>query len=196
MSLAVVVIASEKRMNSTFPLVMQSVVDERPDEIVCVADFHCAGPWRHIMIPAFTKTTIDALIKRDVGFVATQSDTVMFLSDDHILWDGFVEDFRNHDQEWDVLVPRRVVKHPTEKNAYTPLNMGQATNYCAGHAGLYKRRCGHILPWTATIPHPNWDVIYHHHLIAQGLTMKYAGRHGDELTGLIIEDIEGGTPWL
>jgi hypothetical protein len=187
MSLAVVVIASEKRMNSTFPLVMQSVVDEQPDEIVCVADFHCAGPWRHIMVPAFTKTTIDALIKRDVGFVATQSDTVMFLSDDHRLCSGFVQAFRDReDHNWDVLVPARVAK---KDEKWIELNMGQATNYCAGHGGLYKRRCGHILPWTAAIPHRNWDVIHTHHLIANGAHMEYAD-------DLFIEDIEGGTPWL
>jgi hypothetical protein len=186
MSLAVVVIASEKRMNTTFPLVMQGVLDEQPDEIVCVADFHSAGPWRHIMIPAFTKTTIDALIKRDVGFVATQSDTVMYLCDDHILHSGFVQKFRDHDQEWDVLVPARSCKRD---DRYVRLNVGERTHYCAGHGGLYKRRCGHILPWTATIPHPNWDVIHSHHLIAQGLTIKYS-------ESLFIEDIEGGKPWL
>jgi hypothetical protein len=163
-------------------------VDEQPDEIVCVADFHCAGPWRHIMIPAFTKTTIDALIKRDVGFVATQSDTVMYLSDDHVLCKGFVQTFRDReDHDWDVLAPARWVRRG--EGDWVKLNVGQATNYCAGHGGLYRRRCGHVLPWTACIPHPNWDVIHSHHLIAQGLTMKYAD-------DLFIEDIEGGTPWL
>jgi hypothetical protein len=187
MSLAVVVIASEKRMNSTFPLVMQSVLSEQPDEIVCVADFHSAGPWRHIMVPAFTKTTIDALIKRDVGFVATQSDTVMYLSDDHRLHPGFVQGYRNReDHDWDVLVPTRFAR---KDEANVALNMGRATNYCAGHAGLFKRRCGHILPWTACIPHRNWDVIHSHHLIANGLTMKSSN-------DLLVEDVEGGTPWI
>jgi hypothetical protein len=190
MSLAVVVIATSSRMNTTFPLVMQSVLSEQPDEIVCVADFHSVGPWRHIMVPAFTKTTIDALVKRDVGFVATQSDSVMYLSDDHVLTPGFVQAFRDHEQEWDILVPLRV----GEKDGRgVVLNMGEATKYCAGHAGIYKRRCGHILPWTATIPHPNWDVIHSHHLIANGLTMKYASPLG----GLAIQDIEpGARPWM
>jgi hypothetical protein len=186
MTLAVVVVASEKRAASTFSAVMQSVLDEKPDEVVCVADFHCAGPWRHLMIPAFTKTTIDALIKRDVGFVATQSDTVMYLSDDHCLCTGFVEAFRDHDQEWDILVPSRCADKDGKP---IRLNMGQATNYCAGHGGLFKRRVGHILPWTATIPHRNWDVIHSHHLIANGAVMKYTN-------DLVIQDIEGGTPWL
>jgi hypothetical protein len=186
MSLAIVVIASEKRMNSTFPMVMQSVLDENPDEVVCVADFHNAGPWRHIMVPAFTKTTLDALIKRDVGFVATQSDTVMYLSDDHALHPGFVQAFRDHDQEWDILVPLR---YTLKDGAAVKLNMGAATKYCAGHGGLFKRICGHILPWTACIPHPNWDVIHSHHLIANGLTIKYAH-------DLAILDVEpGAQPW-
>jgi hypothetical protein len=186
MSLAVVVIASEKRMNTTFPAVMQSVLAEQPDEIVCVADFYNPGPWKHIQIPVYTRTTLDALIKRDVGFVATQSDSIMYLSDDHVLTPGFVQAFRDHEQEWDILVPARWCMKYEDK---VGLNMGQATNYCAGHGGIYRRRCGHTLPWTATIPHPNWDVIHSHHLIANGLTMKYSDT-------LFIQDIEGGTPWL
>jgi hypothetical protein len=187
MSLAVVVIASEKRMNTTFPLVMQSVLSEQPDEIVCVADFYNPGPWKHIQIPVYTRTTLDALIKRDVGFVATQSDSVMYLSDDHVLTPGFVQAFRDHEQEWDILVPTRWCMKYEEKIG---LNMGQATNYCAGHGGIYRRRCGHTLPWTATIPHPNWDVIHSHHLIANGCVMKYTDK-------LFIQDIEpGAQPWM
>jgi hypothetical protein len=98
-----------------------------------------------------------------------------------------VDAFRNHEQEWDILVPARFALKDGEP---VWLNVGRETNYCAGHAGLYRRRCGHILPWTATIPHPNWDVINTHHLIANGCTMKYS-----EI--LAVEDIEpGGTPWL
>lgn len=188
MTLAVVVIASEKRMNTTFPLVMESVIAEQPDEIVCVADFHCAGPWRHVMVPAFTKTTLDALIKRDVGWVATTSDTVMYLSDDHRLAPGFVKALHNcEDGDWDVLAPFRFC---TKDGHVIALNMGTATRYVAGHGGMYRRRCGQILPWTACIPHRNWDVIHTHHLIANGARVAYANE------ALAIEDIEGGTPWL
>lgn len=185
MTLAVVVIASEKRMNSTFPLVMESVIAEQPDEIVCVADFHCAGNWRHIMVPAFTRTTIDALIKRDVGLVATRSDHIMYLSDDHKLAPGFVEAWGSTPYA-DIVVPTRFCVH---KGQNIKLNMGEATRYCAGHGGMFHRSCGHLLPWTACIPHRNWDVIHSHHLVANGCTIHYADK-------LFIEDIEGGTPWL
>lgn len=189
MSLAVVVIASEKRMNTTFPLVMESVIAEQPDEIVCVADFHCAGPWRHLMVPAFTKTTIDALIKRDLGWVATTSDTVMYLSDDHRLAPGFVASFRefaDRDDRWDFMAPRRFAIRDGEP---VELNMGWGTRYCAGHGGFFRRQCGRVLPWTACIPHRNWDVIHSHHLIANYMRFVDAGPL------LSIEDIEGGQPW-
>jgi hypothetical protein len=190
MTLAVVVIASEKRMYATFPSVMQSVLDEKPDEIVCVADFHCAGSWRHIMLPAFTKTTLDALIKRDVGWVATTSNAVMYLSDDHRLHPGFVHAFREEyegDRGWDVLAPAR---YAMKDGQPIKLNMGEATQYVAGHGGIYRRKIASILPWTATIPHPNWDVIHTHHLIANGAEVRYVSED------LLIEDIEGSTPWL
>jgi hypothetical protein len=188
-SLAVVVIASEKRAGSTFVPVMMSVVEEKPDEVVCVADFHMAGPWRHLMLPAFTKTTLDALIKRDVGWVATTSDAVMYLSDDHRLAQGFRNIYRYYENrdDWDVLVPSRFVQKDGKP---LKLNVGEGTRYVAGHGAIYRRRIAHILPWTATIPHPNWDVIHAHHLIANGARVVYAD------VDLAIEDIEGGRPWL
>lgn len=190
MTLAVVVIASEKRMNTTFPLVMESVLAEQPDEVVCVADFHCAGPWRHLMVPAFTKTTIDALIKRDVGWVATTSENVMYLSDDHRLAPGFVKALQYYDSTlgWDVLAPSRFCT--TTDGQTVRLNMGEGTQYVAGHGGIYRRSIAPLLPWTACIPHRNWDVIHTHHLIANGARVAYANED------LAIEDIEGGTPWL
>jgi hypothetical protein len=189
MSLAVCVIASEKRMNSTFPAVMQSVLAEQPDEIVCVADFYNPGPWKHIQIPVYTRTTLDALIKRDVGWVATTADNVMYLSDDHRLYPGFVEDFKRiyEPLEWDILAPLRFC---ARDDTTVGLNMGEATRYVAGHGGIYRRRIAPLLPWTACIPHPNWDVIHTHHLIANGAKVMYAYRD------IRIEDIEGGTPWL
>lgn len=189
MSLAVVVIASEKRMNSTFWPAIQSVVDEKPDELVVVADFHCAGNFRHIMIPAFTKSTLDALIKRDVGAVATVSDMIMYLSDDHRLAPGFVENYRRHWEgaHWDILAPSRFCMKDEKP---VRLNMGQGTRYVAGHGGIYRRAILRSLPWTATIPHPNWDVIHSHHLVANGAQLSYAGAE------LAIEDIEGGRPWI
>jgi hypothetical protein len=211
MTLAIVVIAHERRMNTTFPRVMQSVLDERPDEVVAVADFHNAGPWRHLMIPAFTRTTIDALVKRDVGWAATTTDTVMYLSDDHCLHPGFVKAFQDYeeDESWDIIAPTRFCRPPAALPLPVPkqkakkgqrkkkepvqqgvrLNMGEATRYVAGHGGLYRRRIAKILPWTATIPHANWDVIHTHHLIANGAKLIYAK------DDLMIEDIEGGEPW-
>lgn len=189
MTLAVVVIASEKRAATTFWPVMESILAEKPDEVVVVADFHMAGYWRHLMIPAFTKSTIDALVKRDVGLVATKSDTVCFLSDDHRLMPGFVESYYENYAlaDWDILAPSRCA---LKDGVLIPLNMGQAERYVAGHGGLYRRRCGTILPWTATIPHRNWDQIISHYLVANGAKLAYAG------PDLAIEDIEGGTPWI
>lgn len=188
-SLAVVVIASEKRMNTTFPLVIQSVLDQKPDEFVVVADFHCHGSWRHLMVPALTRTTIDALIKRDVGWVATQSENVMFLSDDHRLAPGFIQAFRERygNQFWGLLAPSRFAMRG-EETIYC--NMGERERYVAGHGGIFRRSSGRLLPWTAIAHHRNWDVTHSHYLIAHGAQLMYAG------SDLAIEDIEGGQPWL
>lgn len=190
MSLACVVIASEKRMNTTFLNVMASVLTEPFDEVVVVADFHCAGTWRHLMVPAITKTTIDALIKRDVGWVATHSENVLFLSDDHRVQPGFVAAFREHYEHkffWGLLAPSRFV---IKDGARIALNVGEREKYVAGHGGIYRRASGRILPWTAIAHHRNWDMTHSHYLIANGAIPLYAG---DDLA---IEDIEGGQPWV
>lgn len=189
-SLAVVVIASEKRMNSTFPLVVQSVLDQKPDEFVVVADFHAHGNWRHLMVPALTRTTIDALIKRDVGWAATQSENVMFLSDDHRLDPNFVQAFRDNYSNtfWGLLAPKRWCRGA---DGPVELNMGEREKYVAGHGGVVRREIGRILPWTAIAHHRNWDVTWSHYVQAHDAALKYAE------WDLAIEDLEPeAKPWL
>lgn len=191
-SLAVVVIASEKRKDTTFPLVMKSILDQEPDEIVSVGDFEFPGEfWRHLVCAPLTRTTVDALVKRDVGIVATESENILFLCDDHALTPDFVQVFKKKyepDQTWDFLAPSRF----TVRNGVSiPLNMGKAQHYVGGHGGIYRREVCAMLPWSCAPHHPNWDVLHSQELVNRGCALAYAD------VDLSIEDIEpGATPWL
>ena len=191
MSLAVVVIASEKRRETTFPRVLDTVRSQSPDEVVVVADFPVtASGVRSLVVPAMTRTTCDALVKRDVGWMATTADHILYLTDDHALDPDFVQRYLERyafRSDWDILVPARHCIHHMER---VWLNTGRDYSYCAGHAGLFRRVLGHCLPWSATHHHPNWDVIHTHQLIAMGAKLMYAEQD------LSVVDLEPeAEPW-
>src|SRR6185295_9328689 len=101
-------------------------------------------------VPDMTKTTIDALIKRDVGTVATKSDWLFYLSDDHAVVSvgatlkGFPAP---------IVCPRRSC------DGHPHLNMGFSEGYIAGHGGLFHRTLVQARPWTS-MPHDRvWDVL-------------------------------------
>lgn len=191
MSLAVVVIASEKRKD-LLSIILDSIFPQQPEELVVVGDFAATavGNWRYFKVEPITRTTIDALVKRDVGWAATESDAVLFLSDDHRVPPDFLAVYRDRyeDCEWDMLCPSRYTKRG---DVAIPLNMGRDQGYIGGHAGIYRRRCAQLLPWSAGPHHLNWDVLHTRALVAKGASLQYAD------PDLAVEDIEpGATPWI
>ena len=192
MSLAVCVIASEKRRETTFPLVLDSVRAQSPDEIVVVADFPVeAKGVRSLMVPAMTRTTCDALVKRDVGWLATTTHAVCFLCDDHAIAPGFIDAYWRHyapREDWDACAPTRYCLRDGER---VWLNMGRDEGYIGGHAGIYRRICSVMQPWAATYHHPNWDVLHTRQLVQLGARVLYASE------SLAIQDlIPEDRPWL
>ena len=191
MSLAVVIIASEPRRETTFPRVLDSVRDQHDGEIVVVADFPVVAKGvRGLVVPPMTRTTVDALVKRDVGWIATTADHILYLCDDHALDPDFIRCYLERwafRTDWDICVPARYTDRDLER---IWLNVGRDNGYCGGHAGIFRRVLGHFLPWSATHHHPNWDLIHSKQLISMGARLMYAEND------LAVVDIEGGTPWL
>lgn len=196
MSLAAVVIATEKRLG-----LLETIVRSLDgfDECVVVGDF-AADPEivrmlgiRYLHVPAVTHTTLDALMRRDVGWLATSSDAVLFLSDDHRAGPHFAEEYKAFVEcgtQWDFLRPSRFTDR---NNQRIWLNNGddQYGAYVGGHGGIYRRVCANALPWMAGPHHRNWDLLHSLALTQLGLRLGVAGPE------LAIEDIEhGATPWL
>jgi hypothetical protein len=190
-SLAVVIIAGPSRVDSCLPEVVRSAQEQEPDELVVIGDrLRTFGDLRVLNVEPLTRTTIDALVKRDVGFVATTSRNICYLADDHRLGPNFVKNFRERyaDKEWDLLAPQRFTVRGQQ---IFNLNVGKDLNYIGGHCGIYRREILRKVPWSASRHHPNWDVWHSHDLVKAGGKLVYAD------IDLSVEDVEpNASPWM
>lgn len=170
--------------------ILPSVLAQRFEEVVVVGTYQPGDGYRYLHVPALTDTTVDALIKRDVGALATTSDTILFLADDHALDPGFRGDLgRWLDQPWDVLSPSRYTVRDGNRMY---LNMGKGDHYIGGHGILVRRTALRLLPWMAIPPSLIWDRIWTHRIAALGARVVWA-----QDNELAIVDVEpGATPWV
>lgn len=191
MTVACIVVVSAKRAALVEAQVLPSVLDAQFDEVVVVGDFTPGRGYRYCPVPPLTKTTTDALVKRDVGTLATTADWLFYLCDDHAL--RFAPDWRAAVERTtlDVGVPQRYSMNGPQRIA---CNMGLDFNdpnrlYCGGHAGLFRRALVQAMPWT-TMPHDRlWD------LLASRAQMANGYRFG-LIPELLIEDLEPeAKPW-
>lgn len=197
MSLACIIIASQKRRALLDELVLPSVVAQRFDEVVVVGDFHSGPGWRHLPFRPLTGNTIEALFKRDVGTVATSSDWLLYLTDDHRLHPDFSHDLAEFMYTTslgpkDIIVPGRFCQRNGEQiglNMGWPGYMGHA--YCGGHGGIFPRAAIQELPWSLAPWHPNWDYMHSRILMERGYQFHY------QSGSCLLEDVEpNGEPWL
>lgn len=157
-TIACIIIASEHRRRFV-PMVLGSVLSQNFDEVVVVGDWHMdtkdlPTAHRYLCVAPLTRTTNDALVKRDVGALATTADILVYLCDDHILGPHFAAELREVVNEaWGVIVPNRFDRNGRR------LNMGERDGYCGGHAGVFRRRVIQTRPWSTMPHHRNWDVL-------------------------------------
>lgn len=161
------------------------------DEVLVVGTHHEGEGYRYLHVPDLTKTTNDALVKRDVAALAATGDAVVYLADDHCVLPDFAADLRTIASEavvpWDVLVPSRWADHPDKGRIRIP--NGEEQYYCAGHGGVFRQRVMHARPWTAERHHPNWDLLISHEHVRDGF--KYVS-----MPTLKILDLEPhNSPW-
>lgn len=158
------------------------------DEVVVVGTYEPGEGYRYLDVPSLTGTTLDALVKRDVGTLNCESKLIVYLCDDHMfIGRGFAKTVRaGHKELWDVIVPSRWADHPTLGRIR--INNGERDGYCGGHAGVFRREVIQHRPWSA-MPHDRlWDL--HASRIQQDAGFRFLS-----VAGLAVQDIEGGRPW-
>jgi hypothetical protein len=192
-TVACVVIASAKRLQLLDDLIMPSVTAQCFDEIVVVGDYHSGEGWRHLPFRPVFGNTIDALWKRDVGTVATSSDYIVYLCDDHRLHPDFSKDLAKvlSENPKNVFAPARFC---IRNKKHIGLNMGFHADpdraYIGGHCGIFPRSAIQQVPWGISPLHANWDYLHSRALLGHGFILCFFH------DACFIEDIEGGTPWL
>ena len=204
--IACIVIATERRRTQVWNRVVPSA-QKQFDEVIVVGDWPSSdgdheGVWdaggnvRYTCVAPLTRSTTDALIKRDVGTLMTACPVVAYLCDDHALAPGFGDALRAVlDEPWDVLVPNRCCTASGMFAATAPmepLNNGEREAYCGGHAGVFRREVVAAKPWSAHAHHRNWDVLVSHEQQARGARFVWSPRA--EIT---VVDLEPeNRPWL
>lgn len=191
MKVSCILCCSGARRDLVDTLILPSIVRQGFDEVLVVGTHHDGPGYRYLHVPSVTGTTLDALIKRDVGAVATDADVLVYLADDHRLDPDFGEHLRDlcRNPDWDVAGPSRYVMRDGERLA---LNMGINQGYIGGHAIVVRRRALQILPWMAGRHSLVWDVDF----------TQESMRRGNRAIGatdgwLAVEDVEpGAEPWL
>ena len=205
-TVACIVIATERRRALVESRVLPSVQSQGFDDVLVVGDWTLPnrnGPdwYGYIGVEPMLRNTIDALVRRDVGALATTADVLVYLCDDHALSADFLATLRQVlDEPWDVLVPNRFctrgflkVGDPEENAEWKrfDLNNGERDGYCGGHAGVFRRALIESRPWSAHSHTPYWDARSSYAMRLAGARFVWHPR-----AGIAIEDIEGGTPWL
>lgn len=191
-SIACVIIATARR-KAQLDRVIDSACNQGFRDIVVVGDWDYTGLWLNFLkVASLTRTTTDALIKRDVGTLATTAEILVYLCDDHALSTGFGDALRAVLADpWDVIVPNRYTTR-AEGTERIPLNNGERDGYCGGHAGIFRRAVITAKPWSAHAHHRNWDVLISAEQIARGARFVWRPR-----ADLSIRDIEPeATPWM
>lgn len=158
LNVACVVVASKKRERLLDEKVIPSVLEIPFAEVVVVGDYHDGTGYRYLPVPPIAGTTVDALVKRDVGTLATQAPWVFYLCDDHA-----VRGYSTPPAD-----PRTIgvpLRYSVDAEGVThPCNMGLDPNdpnqpYCGGHAGLFSRALIQVHPWTSMSHDRLWDLV-------------------------------------
>lgn len=209
--IACIVIAGGKRRQLLDQKILPSI-PQTFDDILVVGEHHAGDGYSYLHVPDMLRTTTDALIKRDVGSLATNADILCYLSDDHGMhWDFLTQLRAIESGPWDAIMPAR---YCTVAGEEIPLNMGQSpalpsvahpgqaiivagqywrngvtVDYLGGHAGVFRRSVIQARPWT-TMPHDRvWDVLASKEQMRAGARFVFA-------PNIKVEDFEiEGKPW-
>lgn len=205
--IAAIIIATERRKQQ-LTRVIDSTCAHNFNDIVVVGDWEYNDEWSNFLnVAPLTRTTVDALVKRDIGTLSVpEASVLVYLCDDHILAPGFGAALRAVlDEPWDVIVPNRYTKRIVcgcghgctaecegcEVEETLPLNNGERDDYCGGHGGIFRRHVITAKPWSAHAHHRNWDAQISAEQIARGARFVWSPR-----AELSIIDIEPQMePW-
>ena len=188
-TIACIIIAGGKRKELLDKQIIPSCLAQPFDEIIVAGMHHAGKGYKYLHIPDLTKSTTDALVKRDAGTVAAKSELLFYHCDDHQVVGGVQESkaLAENGTIWDVAVPIRIAEHPEQGRIR--INNGESDGYCGGHAGLYRRRVVQDRPWSSQPHHRLWDLYASQNQQMAGFKFIINGP-------IVVEDLEvEACPW-
>ena len=165
-----VIIASKKRVQLLDEVILPSVLGKF-EEILVVGDYHLGDGYKYLPVPSLTNTTIDALVKRDVGTLASRSPWIFYLSDDHAVR-------HTGPTPRDPMTIGVPARYSTDAEGTIHLcnagldELDPNKPYCGGHAGLFSKALIAQKPWTSMPHHPNWDLFASRIQMSLGATLE------------------------
>lgn len=179
-------------------------------DVIVVGEYESGDGYTYIHSPSVNFDCTDALEQRHQGALAAQSDTVLFLHDDHMPTRDFFQNLMLRTQQfrlstpWDVFVPYRVSETPAgafgdgddRSPCFRELNNGMDGHYVMGHASVIRRKMLNLVPWNTVPKVFTWDVEHTKLLRAAKATIQWADREiGKEVFVYDLESELGATPW-
>lgn len=161
MTVACIIIGHEPRVASIREVIIPSVLAGGFDEVLWIGDGTPGDGYQFLPVPRVTGTTLDALMKRDAGTLATTAEFLFYLADDHA-WSSTPEQLRALPfADHDIIVPGRWCEVGGQRIV---LNMGMSGEdpnfpYCAGHGGFFRRTLIQARPWMTMPHHTYWDLL-------------------------------------
>ena len=208
MSVACVVVATEKRKALVNGHIVPSIRDQDFDEVIVTADYQDRNV--NLYLPSRYNNTLDALVRKQAALEATESDVIVYDSDDHYLDDRFLEGLLGRlKDDWDILAPWRFTRR---EGHLIDLGMGKDglpdgdRDYVAGHVGIYRRSVLEAVSWhdieckALTMAHGASALFYDtwgtHMMLDAGSKLCYC-EYGDRVAVIDIDHFinDGVEPW-
>lgn len=171
------IIVSEKRAQLVHDEILPSVLRQGLfGEVIVVGDFGPGEGYRFLHVPKVTGTTMDALMKRECASAASRADALLYLCDDHLLFDGWAAEWPAWEQgRWGILVPARYTE---AEGKIVEINNGTdpqwpGAPYCGGHSGIFRREVLRARPWMAAPHDLFWDLGHSRQVVESGFPLVH-----------------------
>lgn len=126
--------------------VLPAALTQGFDEIFVCGAFEAGDGYEYIPVEPRYRDRRDALWQREMGGRYATGDVLVWLHDDHLVADNFVDVLRTEylsNDSWDLLIPKRLHGITGQE-----LNNGKSDNYMGGHCLVMRRGLWARCPWT------------------------------------------------
>lgn len=151
------------------------------DECIVAGSYKVGNGYTYLNVESVYADRRDALYQREMGARLAIGDIFCFTHDDH-LPQFSAQDVLDHDDDWDILVPKRI-----HGKTGATLPNGRDEGYMGGHTLLMRREVWVSVSWLTVESARCWDLVMTDFWLAHCFKIAYT----DELVSVDLEVEEG-----